>query len=230
MPKRPPAEKPHYHGHRARLRRRFLETGGDGFADYELLEYVLALAIPRRDTKPLAKALIDRFKSYAEAIAASPEALAEFGLKESGIAALKIVEASAIRLSRHSAVGGEALSSWQKVLDYCHAAMARRPTEHFRILFLDRKNKLIKDEVQQTGTVNHAPVYPREVIKRALELSASAIVMVHNHPSGDPTPSAADVAMTHEVRDAGAKLGVVLHDHLIIGREGHASLKALGLI
>jgi DNA repair protein RadC len=230
MQKPPPSAKPHYHGHRERLRRRFLETGGDGLADYELLEYVLGLAIPRRDTKPLAKALIDRFKSYAEAIAAPPEALAEFGLKEPSIAALKIIEASAIRMSQRSAIGSEALSSWQKVLDYCHAAMARQPTEHFRVLFLDRKNKLIKDEVQQSGTVNHAPVYPREVIKRALELSASAIVMVHNHPSGDPTPSAADVAMTHEVRDAGAKLGVVLHDHLIIGREGHASLKALGLI
>jgi DNA repair protein RadC len=229
MPK-PPADQPHYHGHRQRLRKRFLESGGDGLPDYELLEFLMTLAIPRRDTKPLAKALLDRFRSYAEVIAATPEALAEFGLSETGIAALKIVEASAVRLSQRRAVGNTVLSSWQKVLDYCHAAMARRPNEHFRILFLDRKNKLIKDEVQQTGTVNHAPVYPREVIKRALELGASAIIMVHNHPSGDPTPSAADVAMTHEVRDAGQKLGITLHDHLIIGREGHASLKALGLI
>jgi DNA repair protein RadC len=133
-------------------------------------------------------------------------------------------------MMQRKAIDRPVLSSWQKVLDYCHAAMARRPNEHFRVLFLDRKNKLIKDEVQQTGTVNHAPVYPREVMKRALELGASAIIMVHNHPSGDPSPSAADVAMTHEVRDVGAKLGVTLHDHLIIGREGHASLKALGLI
>jgi DNA repair protein RadC len=224
------AEKPHYLGHRQRLRERFLADGGDGFQDYELLEFLLTLAIPRRDTKPLAKALIERFGSFAEVIAASPEALAEFDVSEAAIASLKIVDAAAIRMMQRKAIDRPVLSSWQKVLDYCHAAMARRPNEHFRVLFLDRKNKLIKDEVQQTGTVNHAPVYPREVMKRALELGASAIIMVHNHPSGDPSPSAADVAMTHEVRDVGAKLGVTLHDHLIIGREGHASLKALGLI
>lgn len=224
------ADKPHYLGHRRRLRERFLADGGDGFQDYELLEFLLTLAIPRRDTKPLAKALIERFGSFAEVIAASPEALAEFDVTEAAIASLKIVDAAAIRMMQRKAIDRPILSSWQKVLDYCHAAMARRPNEHFRVLFLDRKNKLIKDEVQQTGTVNHAPVYPREVMKRALELGASAIIMVHNHPSGDPSPSAADVAMTHEVRDVGAKLGVTLHDHLIIGREGHASLKALGLI
>jgi DNA repair protein RadC len=224
------AEKPHYLGHRQRLRERFLADGGDGFQDYELLEFLLTLAIPRRDTKPLAKALIERFGSFAEVIAASPETLAEFDVSEAAIASLKIVDAAAIRMMQRKAIDRPVLSSWQKVLDYCHAAMARRPNEHFRVLFLDRKNKLIKDEVQQTGTVNHAPVYPREVMKRALELGASAIIMVHNHPSGDPSPSAADVAMTHEVRDVGAKLGITLHDHLIIGREGHASLKALGLI
>jgi DNA repair protein RadC len=222
--------KPHYLGHRQRLRARFMADGGDGMQDYELLEFLLTLAIPRRDTKPLAKDLLARFKSFAEVIAATPEQLEEFGLTEAAIAALKVVEASAVRMAQRKAVGQPILSSWQKVLDYCHAAMARKPEEHFRILFLDRKNRLIGDEVQQTGTVNHAPVYPREVMKRALELGASAIVMVHNHPSGDPTPSAADVAMTHEVRDVGQKLGVTLHDHLIIGREGHASLKALGLI
>jgi DNA repair protein RadC len=224
------AETPHYTGHRQRLRARFLADGGESFQDYELLEYLLTLAIPRRDTKPLAKALLEHFRSFAEVIGASPEALKKFGLSEASIAALKIVDAAAIRMMRRQAIDRPVLSSWQKVLDYCHAAMARQPTEHFRVLFLDRKNKLIKDEVQQTGTVNHAPVYPREVMKRALELSASAIIMVHNHPSGDPAPSAADVAMTHEVRDVGSKLGVTLHDHLIIGREGHASLKALGLI
>ena len=223
-------DKPHYLGHRQRLRERFLADGGAGFQDYELLEFLLTLAIPRRDTKPLAKALIDRFGSFAEVIAASSEQLAEFEVSEATIAALKIVEASAVRMTQRQAVGKPVLSSWQKVLDYCHAAMARQPEEHFRILFLDRKNKLIRDEEQQSGTVNHAPVYPREVMKRALELGASAIIMVHNHPSGDPAPSAADVAMTHEVRDVGQKLGVTLHDHLIIGREGHASLKALGLI
>lgn len=222
--------KPHYLGHRQRLRARFMADGGDGMQDYELLEFLLTLAIPRRDTKPLAKELLARFKSFAEVIAASPEQLAEFGLSETAVAALKVVEASAVRMAQRKAVGQPILSSWQKVLDYCHAAMARKPEEHFRVLFLDRKNRLIGDEVQQTGTVNHAPVYPREVMKRALELGASALVMVHNHPSGDPTPSAADVSMTHEVRDVGAKLGVTLHDHLIIGREGHASLKALGLI
>lgn len=224
------AETPHYTGHRQRLRERFLADGGEGFQDYELLEYLLTLAIPRRDTKPLAKALLDHFTSFAEVIGATPESLAEFGLSEASIGALKIVDAAAIRMMQRKAIDRPILSSWQKVLDYCHAAMARRPNEHFRVLFLDRKNKLIKDEVQQSGTVNHAPVYPREVMKRALELGASAIIMVHNHPSGDPSPSAADVAMTHEVRDVGAKLGVTLHDHLIIGREGHASLKALGLI
>jgi len=229
MPK-PPADKPHYLGHRQRLRDRFMADHGASLPDYELLEFLLTLSIPRRDTKPLAKALIERFGSFADVIAATPEALAEFKLSETAIAALKVVEASAVRLAQQGAMNRTVLSSWQKVLDYCHTAMARRPNEHFRILFLDRKNKLIKDEVQQTGTVNHAPVYPREVMKRALELGASAIIMVHNHPSGDPTPSAADVAMTHEVRDVGLKLGVTLHDHLIIGREGHASLKALGLI
>lgn len=223
-------DKPHYLGHRQRLRERFLADGGEGMQDYELLEFLLTLAIPRRDTKPLAKQLIERFGAFAEVIAASPEQLAEFEMSEATIAALKIVEAAAVRMAQRQAVGNHVLSSWQKVLDYCHAAMARKPEEHFRVLFLDRKNKLIRDEVQQTGTVNHAPVYPREVMKRALELKASAIIMVHNHPSGDPTPSAADVAMTHEVRDVGSKLGVTLHDHLIIGREGHASLKALGLI
>ena len=223
-------ETPHYVGHRRRLRERFLADGGEGFPDYELLEYLLTLAIPRRDTKPLAKALLDHFTSFAEVIGAPPEALAAFGMSEASIAAIKIVDAAAVRMMRRQAIDRPILSSWQKVLDYCHAAMARQPNEHFRVLFLDRKNKLIKDEVQQSGTVNHAPVYPREVMKRALELGASAIIMVHNHPSGDPSPSAADVAMTHEVRDVGAKLGVTLHDHLIIGREGHASLKALGLI
>jgi DNA repair protein RadC len=222
---------PHYVGHRDRLRARFLAGGPDALPDYELLELVLFAAIPRRDTKPLAKALIRKFGSFAEVIAASPERLGEVaGVKDGVIAQLKIVQAAALRLARNQVLGKPALSSWSALIDYCSAAMARASAEEFRVLFLDRKNTLIADEVQSSGTVDHAPVYPREIVKRALELSASAMILVHNHPSGDPTPSRADIEMTREVVDAARSLRIAVHDHIVIGRGGSASFKALGLM
>ncbi len=199
--------------------------------DYELLELALFAAIPRRDIKPLAKALIARFGGFAEAIAAPRERLLEVeGMSEGGATQLKIVEAAALRLSKTRVLGRPALSSWTALIDYCAAAMARSMKEEFRILFLDRKNVLIADEVQSTGTIDHTPVYPREIVKRALELGASAVILVHNHPSGDPTPSRADIEMTREVVDAARALRLVVHDHVIVGRSGHASFKALGLL
>src|SRR3954465_4693366 len=237
MPRKPappddqPAEEPHYHGHRERLRERFFASGPDALTDYELLEMALFAAIPRRDTKPLAKALLKRFGSFAEVIAAPRERLLEIpGVGESVANQLKIVEAAAQRLAKTKVLGRPALSSWAALLDYCTAAMARSETEEFRILFLDRKNHLIADEVQNRGTIDHTPVYPREIIKRALELSASSVILVHNHPSGDPTPSKADIAMTREVAMAAKALNIAVHDHLVIGRGGHASFKSLGLL
>jgi DNA repair protein RadC len=225
------AEVPHYKGHRQRLRARFLTAGADAFPDYELLELLLFLAIPQRDTKPLAKALIAHFRSFADVIAAPPDRLAEVdGVKEVTITALKTVKAAALRLAKARVMGRPALSSWEALLDYCTAAMSRNQTEEFRILFLDRQNALIADEKQQRGTVDHTPVYPREVVKRALELGASAIILVHNHPSGDPTPSRSDIAMTREIAIAAKALKIEVHDHLVIGRGKHASFKALGLL
>jgi DNA repair protein RadC len=202
---------PHYHGHRDRLRARFMEVGGDAVPDYELLELVLFRSIPRRDVKPIAKELLKRFGTFAEVLAAAPARLMEVdGIGESVVTDLKIVEAS--------------------VIDYCRTAMAFMDKEQFRLLFLDKRNALIADEVQQSGTIDHTPVYPREVVKRALELSASALILVHNHPSGDPTPSSADVKMTREIIEVAKPLGITVHDHIIVGREGHASLKGLRLI
>jgi DNA repair protein RadC len=222
---------PHYHGHRQRLRDRFLEAGPAALADYELLELVLFRAIPRRDVKPLAKDLLKRFGSFAEVVSASPTRLAEVaGLGEAAIAELKVVQAAAQRLVRGEINRREVLSSWSAVLDYCRGAMAFADREQFRVLFLDKRNQLIADEVQQEGTVDHTPVYPREVVRRALELSATAIILVHNHPSGDPTPSRADVEMTKSVIDAGKPFGIAVHDHIVVGKDGHASLKGLGLI
>lgn len=218
-------------GHRERLRARFAKGGADAMPDYELLELTLFAAIPRRDTKPLAKALLKRFGSFAEVIAAPRTRLMEIeGVGESVATHLKIVEAAAQRLAKTQVMGRPALSSWTALLDYCTATMARSDKEEFRILFLDRKNVLIADEVQNKGTVDHAPVYPREIIKRALELSSSAIILVHNHPSGDPTPSKADIAMTREIVTAAKALGISVHDHLVIGRAGHSSFKSLGLL
>lgn len=218
-------------GHRERLRERFLEGRADALPDYELMELVLFAAIPRRDVKPLAKQLIAQFGSFAEAIAAPHARLREVpGIGESVATQLKIVQAAALRLSRTQLLNKPALSSWSAVIDYCTAAMARSPHEEFRVLFLDRKNVLIADEVQARGTIDHAPVYPREIVKRALELGASAIILVHNHPSGDPTPSRADIEMTRDVTAAAKALHIAIHDHLVVARSGHASFKSLGLL
>jgi len=213
------------------VRDKFIAAGADGLADYELLELLLFGPIPRRDVKPLAKDLIRRFGSFADVIAAPPERLREVeGVGDAVLAALKTVEAAALRLAKGKIVHKPALSSWEALLDYCAAAMGRTQTEEFRILFLDRKNVLLAEEVHQRGTVDHTPVYPREVVKRALELGASALILVHNHPSGDPTPSRADIAMTREVAMAAKALKIDVHDHLVIGRGKHASFKALGLL
>ena len=221
----------HQLGHRERLRERFLMGGPEAMPDYELLELVLFAAIPRRDVKALAKEMIARFGSFAEVIAAPRERLLEVdGIGESVVTQLKVIEAAALRLSKARLIGRPALSSWPAVLDYCTAAMARGVREEFRVLFLDRKNVLIADEVQSTGTVDHTPVYPREIVRRALELSASAVILVHNHPSGDPTPSRADIDMTRNIAAAAKPLGIAVHDHVIVGRSGHASFKSLGLL
>jgi DNA repair protein RadC len=222
---------PHYHGHRKRLRARFRQAGAQGLAEYELLELVLFRALPRRDVKPIAKKLLEKFGSFAEVISAPPARLAEVsGLGEEAITDLKIVQAAANELLRGGLRQKPVLSSWSAVLDYCRTAMAYADKEELRVLYLDKKNQLIADERAQVGTIDHTPVYPREVVKRALELSASALILVHNHPSGDPSPSRADVEMTQQVVEAARALGIALHDHIIVGRQGHASFKALGLI
>jgi DNA repair protein RadC len=226
-----PSAKPHYHGHRERLRERLLAGGADALPDYELLEMVLLSAHARRDMKPLAKALLAKFGSFSDAIAAPPARLNEVdGVGDSVIAALKVVHAAANRFARGEVKRRPALSSWSAVLDYCRTAQAFAEIEQFRILFLDKRNQLIADEVQQKGTVDHTPVYPREVVKRALELCATAVVLVHNHPSGDPTPSRADIQMTQQIVDIAKPLGIAVHDHIIVGKDGHASLKGLKLI
>ncbi len=225
------SDDPHYLGHRERLRARFAEAGSDGMPDYELLELVLFRSIPRRDVKPIAKALIRQFGSFAEVLAAPRGRLREIdGIGDSVVLDLKIVEACAHRLARGAVAKRPALSSWSAVIEYCRTTMAFAETEQFRLLFLDKRNTLIADEVQQTGTVDHTPVYPREVVKRALELGATAVILVHNHPSGDPTPSSADIAMTRQIVEVAKPLGIAVHDHIIVGRDGHASLKGLRLI
>jgi DNA repair protein RadC len=229
--KTPPDEAPHYHGHRARLRERFQNAGPDSLSDYELLELVLFAAQPRRDVKPLAKALLKAFGSFAEAVHAPEPRLREVdGMGDASIHQLKLIAAAAHRIAKGELKSRMALSSWQDVIDYCRTGMAFADKEQFRLLFLDKRNQLIADEVQQTGTVDHAPVYPREVIKRALELSATAIILVHNHPSGDPTPSQADIQMTKAIVEIARPLGIAVHDHIIVGKNGHASLKGLKLI
>nr|WP_321456486.1 DNA repair protein RadC [uncultured Cohaesibacter sp.] len=222
---------PHYVGHRERLRQKFRESGPDALHDYELLELILFRAIPRRDTKPLAKDLLARFGSFADVVSAPDHLLMEFpGVKEAVVTELKLIHAAAAKFAENQVRQRPVLSSWNSVIDYCRTSMAFNDIEQFRILFLDKKNALITDEVQQTGTVDHTPVYTREVVKRALELSATAIIMVHNHPSGDPTPSRADIDMTQKVADACERLGITLHDHIIVARDGHTSFKGLGLI
>jgi len=226
-----PETSPHYHGHRERLRERFRDAGAEAVSDYELLELLLFRAIPRRDIKPLAKNLITTFGSFAEVISAPIARLAEVkGLGTTAITELKIIHAAANRLARGQVRKRPVLSSWSNVIDYCRTTMAFAEKEQFRVLFLDKRNQLIVDEVQQTGTVDHTPVYPREVVKRALELSATALILVHNHPSGDPTPSGADIEMTRTIVEVAKPLGIAVHDHIIVGRDGHASLKGLKLI
>jgi DNA repair protein RadC len=222
---------PHYIGHRDRLRERFAAAGGEAMADYELLELVLFRSIPRRDVKPIAKELIRRFGSFAEVLAAPVHLLTEVqGVGDATASDLRIVAAAGQRLARGQVTKRPVLSSWSSVLDYCRTAMAFAAREQFRILFLDKKNALIADEVQQVGTVDHTPVYPREIVRRALELSATAIILVHNHPSGDPTPSQADITMTRQIVDVAKPMGIIVHDHIIVGREGHASFKGLRLL
>jgi DNA repair protein RadC len=225
-----PGEEPHYHGHRERLRERLLEAGPAALPDYELLEFLLFAGIPRRDTKPLAKELIARFGSFASVLAANREALSDAGLKDAAIAALLSVREASSRFLRGEIADKPVIANWQALIDYCTAKIGFAATEEFHLLFLDRKNALLRDERQQQGTVDRTPVYPREVVKRALELNASAIIMVHNHPSGDVTPSRADIDMTKQVREAAKAVGIVLHDHLVIGRGKHASFRSLGLL
>ena len=226
-----PTETPHYHGHRERLRERFYSAGPEALSDYELLEMALFPALPRRDTKPLAKALLKKFGSFAEVIHAPETRLRELdGIGAATITQIKLIAAAASRIAKGQLKQRTMLSSWNDVIDYCRTSMAFADKEQFRILFLDKRNQLISDEVQQTGTVDHTPVYPREVIKRALELSATALILVHNHPSGDPTPSQPDIQMTKAIIDIAAPLGISVHDHIIVGKNGHASLKGMRLI
>jgi len=231
QPVQPKVGKSDLSGHRDRLRARFKHAGVEALADYELLELILFRAIPRRDTKPIAKALIKRFGTFSEALNAPDELLHEVsGVGDVVIGELRLIRASALRLMQSDVMDKPVLSSWTVLIDYCRSAMAYSTIEQFRILFLDKKNKLIADEVQQEGTVDHTPVYIREIVKRALELSATAIILVHNHPSGDPTPSPGDIDMTRQIVNAAKPLGITVHDHIIVGREGHASLKGMNLM
>ena len=216
-------------GHRARLRQRLLEGGAEAFLDHELLEYVLALAIPRRDTKPLARALITEFGSFAAVIAAEPAALGRVeGLGETAVAALKFVQAAALRSLKAAVIARPVIGGWEPLLEYLHAAQAHGINEQVRVLFLNSKNILIREEVMADGTINEATIHTREIVRRALELGAAGIILVHNHPSGDPTPSRADIALTHEIIGAAKLFGIIVHDHIVIGHAGHASLRALG--
>lgn len=230
-----PAPKPKiddHAGHRRRVRERFLKVGGDALEDYELLELALQLIIPRKDTKSLAKALLREFGSFSGVFNASQARLEKVeGLAATSVAHIKVIQAVAARFGRDRIDSEQPiLSSWGQLIDYCRSQMAFESIEQFRILFLDKKNRLIADEVQQTGTVDHTPVYPREVIKRSLELSATALILVHNHPSGDPSPSSADVRMTKEISDIAKPLGITVHDHIIVGKSGHTSLRGLKLL
>lgn len=223
--------KPHFHGHRARLRDKFSEAKGKGLADYELLELLLFLAIPREDTKPLAKALLQKFGSFPALLKAEKGLILETPGAGAGVAhVIHLVQSIMGKALQQEMMNKPVLASWQSVLDYCQFTMAGDQREAVRLLFLDRKNKIIADEVQQTGTVDHVPIYPREVVKRALDLGASALIIVHNHPSGDPTPSAGDIEMTLKVQEAAQSLGIKVHDHLIIGKGQHRSLRSMGLM
>ena len=232
-PSRPAPSKPatSMDGHRLRMRDRLLTSGGDALADHELLEMALFLAVPRSDTKPVAKRLLARFGSFAGAISATPPELAAVdGMGQASATALKLVQAAAQRLVRAEATQRPVLSNWDALMGYLNAAMARERVEQVRILFLDSRNRLLADEVASRGTVNHAPVYPREVVRRALELQAAAIIIAHNHPSGDPTPSRDDVAMTRQIVDAASALSIAVHDHVIVGNGAWLSFRAEGLL
>ncbi|MCC8431283.1 DNA repair protein RadC [Reyranella aquatilis] len=224
------APRPHYHGHRARVRERVMKAGVEPLADYELLELLLFYSIERIDTKPMAKALLDRFGTLGDVFAAEPAQLREFEIDQRTLVHFKAMREVGRRLAERKVKDMPVLTNWQQLIDYCHAALAHEKTEQFRILFLDRKNVLIADEVQQRGTIDHTPVYPREVVKRALALNAAALILVHNHPSGDPKPSRDDIEMTREIKAASEALGITIHDHLVIGRKGHASFRSLGLL
>ncbi len=229
-PEKPEAEKPHYTGHRDRLRERFLNAP-DAMPDYELLELLLFMAIPRRDVKPIAKTLIARFHNLAGVMNASLKDLEGVaGISDNTAVAIKTVQAAGLRLLRADIAQRPVLTSWQRLLDYLHATMAHEKKEHFRLLFLNKKNELIADEIQQSGTVDHTPAYPREIMKRALELGATAIILVHNHPSGDATPSKADIDMTKQICAAAAPFSIIVHDHLIVSTGGTTSFKTLGLM
>ena len=222
---------PHFHGHRQRLRERLIAAGAEALPDYELMEVLLFAGNPRGDVKPLAKNLIERFGSFAAALSADPDDLLSVpGLGVSGVAALKSVREAALRLMKAELRERPVIASWDRLVDYCRAHVAYNKVEEFHLLFLDRKNALIAHEQQQRGTIDHTPVYTREVVKRALELGASALILVHNHPSGDPTPSKADIAVTKDIVSAAKPLGVIIHDHVIIGRGRHTSLRDMGLI
>jgi DNA repair protein RadC len=213
------------------MRARLLAAGPQALADHEMLEMVLFLALPRRDTKPLARALLARFGSFAGAIAAPAVELCTIdGLAEAGVAALKLVQGAALRLALAEVINRPVMGNWDRLMAYLTATLAREPVEQFRVLFLDTRNRLLADEAMGRGTVNHTPVYPREVVKRALELHATALILVHNHPSGDPTPSAADIDMTREIRGAAAALSIALHDHVIIGNDRWLSFRREGLL
>lgn len=231
-PQNPDAsETPHHLGHRDRLRQRFLKGGADALADYEMLELLLFMAIPRKDVKPLAKDLIAKFGSYNKVLYAKPEDLLKVkGLSENSVAAIKVVEASAKKMLKQDIHKLPVLKNWNRLLDYLNATMAREAVEQFRLIFLNHKNEIIADEVQQVGTVDHTPVYPREVVKRALELNATSLVMAHNHPSGDPAPSQSDLDMTNAVIAAAKPLKILVHDHLIISKNGYKSFKEMGLL
>ncbi|MCW5700754.1 MAG: DNA repair protein RadC [Rhodospirillales bacterium] len=224
-------KKPHYHSHRERVRQRFLDADPEKFSDYELLELLLFYSIERVDVKPLAKQLLGDFKTFGGVLAAPQNRLLKYPkIKDRTVAHFKAVRESVRRLLYSEIADRPVVTSWSQLLDYCRAAMVDEPVERFRILFLDRKNKIITDEVQQSGTVDHTPVYTREVVKRALELGATGLILVHNHPSGDPTPSRADIDMTREISDAAEKLGIQLYDHVIVGRQAAQSFRSMGLL
>jgi DNA repair protein RadC len=218
-------------GHRARLRKRLIEGGGDALLDHELIEYVLALAIPRKDTKPLAKALLHEFGGIAGLLTADADAIGRVkGMGDSAVAALKIVQAASLRLLQDRIRDQPVLASWQALLDYLRADMAHKTTERVRVLHLNSRNMLIRDEAMAEGSIDQAAIHPREVIRRAIDLGSSAIILVHNHPSGDPAPSRADIALTRDIADAGKKLGITVHDHIVIGANGHSSMRGMGLL